>query len=381
MSSTGHTYNYVQGLMYYFTNETISWKTGFKVGQETYIAQNGQNGLAEFADNSENWEKFATTKDELKTAMGTRSPTLPSVMGTASIALSPHTIPFFSMYENKPGTAGINFPDLDTPGKRAIVDTEGTIVPDKSALYRVKKINVTFVPLANEVDVANLDKDKAGDLVQQMRLKLMGKTAAPKPVEEKDKKKAKFSTRSTSSSSSDRNPTIETGPSVVYGSVVNTFKTGDENDDPNAPGYTPIGYIPSTFRGIYPQVISYVENPNIIWSMNYTDFLGGQRPYFRSFLDTLQIEIKEPKPIQIAKTISDTDTVKGRYADVWVSSADETVSFGSLVVTVPKEFRNVVSTYEQYVKDPSKPEEYELKPRIQNVGFCLISWEFEFMDK
>lgn len=365
-------YKYVEGLFYYYTNETISIATGLRFVQPT-----GENapGFMEAMSDPTNWKEM--TKDELELLKTTRSPTIPNVGGTASIVLSPHTIRNWSLYETGTSTnnPGVNMPVYNSLQERAIAEAQGIVSPLRSSIYRVNDLKATFVPLASDVDYSNLLNNDEGK--EGIDLKRMGQDIIAKAISEMKMKKPTLPTlRSPQQKANDRNPNIDTKQSVVYGSVIDTFSssTGGGSSDM----ITPITYLPSSYDGIYPEIISYSANPNLIWKMTYTDFLGGSDVRIRTNIDSLTINLGSPKPFSVAKTINDIDLIKGQYADRWVSVADETVSYGALTMTVPAAFRNVVSTYNATTEevDGNQVTKYTITPK--NMGFCLLTWDFEF---
>lgn len=360
-------YKYVEGLFYYYTNESISLQTGLRFVQPI---ESDAPGFMEAMSNPNNWKTMTT--DEINTMMDTRSPTIPNIGGTASIVLSPHTIKNWAISESERISTEIN----TSPQERAIAETQGVVAPLRSSLYCVNNIKATFVPLASDVDYSNLldsDESKEG-----IALKRMGQDAIAKAISEitKVKKQAVPSLMAITKKTNDRNPNIDTKQSVVYGSVIDTFSssTGGGNSDM----ITPLTYLPASYDGIYPEIISFSDNPNLIYKMTYTDFLGGNEVRIRTNIDSLTINLGAPKPCKLAKTISDVDEAKGPYDNRWVNVADETICYGALTMTVPTVFRNVVSTYKVSTENESGTQvtKYNITPK--NMGFCLLTWDFEF---
>lgn len=368
----GMRYKVVEGLFYYYTNETISIRTGYRIVQPT-----GDNapGITEYMSDPANWKQIP--EEDLTTLKNTRSPTLPTVAGTAAIVLSPHTIRNWSIYDMRAGLEkpGLNMPNFDTPQERAIAESEGIIAPERASMYRVNNISATFVPLSTQVDYSTLlDGEKEGE---GMELKKMGQELVAKAVAEmtRTRRVAPPTLRTPQQRPNERNPSIDTKASVVYGSVIDMFSSTSGGTGENV---VPITYLPASYDGIFPEIISYTENPNLIWKMTYTDFLGGNDVRIRTNVDSLRYDLGAPKPFTVAKTINEAEEIKGQYADRWVNVADETITYGALTMTVPREFRNVVSTLQSTTKEVDGNQVTEFTFSAKNIGFCLLTWDFEF---
>lgn len=377
-SEDGMRYHMVEGIFYYYTNETISWRQQLIMKQPVPV-----DGVApEITDSmysADAWEVI--NENDLEAMYANRSPTIPSVAGTASIVLSPNTIRNWAIYDSRPGSAprpGVSFGKNTEPYQRAALEADGFVTPAKATQYRVNNVSVTFVPLASEVDYSNLlrnmdGKESAGTSFVAMGKDVMLRELNKLREKEKEKKPVLPVIRSSSSTpANSRNPSVETKKSVVYGSVIDTFSSGSPT---NPDGFVNLVYMPSSYNGIYPEIISYNPNPNGIWSMTYTDYLGGNDVRIRTNVDPLSMDLGPVKPVQVARNIYEADQVKGEYANRWVSVLDETVTYGALTITVPKEFRNVVATMQYEVDENGKG---EFKYGAKNIGFCLITWDFDF---
>lgn len=378
-------YRFVEGLLYYYTNEGISVSTGYRIAQPTNAAD---GEIAEYMAKPENWVQIPDA--ELKAINETRSPTIPCVPGTAAIVLSPNTIRNWAKFDDRAGVnnPGIQPPSAKDPKEQAVLDMEGYVSPDKVSTYRVNGLRVTFVPLSSEVDYSTLLGGEGGEggadakVQAGLKFKRMGQDLVAKALAEAQRiKKPNVTPLRTGvpQKANERNPTITTKKSVVYGSILDTFSsTGGGDGDADVPTI-PISYFPSSYDGVYPEIISYMDNPNLIWKMTYTDYLGGSEVRIKTNIDTLTMDLGAPKPIAVARSLNEIDTVKGAYENRWVNVADETVSYGALTLTVPREFRNVVAT-QKVVKTTTEEGAdayaYEFTPK--NIGVCLLTWDFEF---
>lgn len=368
-------YDFTQSVMYTYSNESISWRNNMAATQADYdkLDASAKKGFAQYLETESAWKSLGT-EAEIETLKNNRSPTLPSVAGTASLVLSPHTIPGFTNYETQAGAAGVNPPDTSSPAKQAMANVEGIVALQNVSAYRVVEIKVSFVPLGTEVEYNALAGETNGGLMLDRVRRTVASRQKPKKKDEKDDRRPKFGLRADQrgTGANDRNPTITTGASVVYGSLVD----GLVGDSVVADGpFITLTYLPATYRGVFPEIISYVGNPNVVWDMSYKDFMGGEIGYRRSNIDPLAFTLPNPTPVVVSKSINGTDEVKGAYSNGWVNVIDETVSYGALAIAVPSEFRNVVATYES-AKDADGTEYY--RPGIRNVGYCLLTWTFEF---
>lgn len=367
----GMRYHMVEGLFYYYTNETVSWRENLIMKQPVPV-----DGVApEITDSMYNknaWE--VVSEEDMNTMYDTRSPTIPSVAGTASIVLSPNTIRNWAIFDDRATPRpGVSFGKTAEPYQRAAMEADGFVTPYKASQYRVNNVSVTFVPLASEVDYSNLLRNMDGKDKNGMSLVAMGKDILTRELNKRKEKKPVLPViRSSSSAVNGRNPSVETKKSIVYGSVIDTFSSSA----PGNPDIIPsLVYMPSSYDGIYPEIVSYNPNPNAIWRMSYTDYLGGNDVRVRTNIDPLTIDLGPVKPIQVARSINEADQIKGEYANRWVNIMDETVTYGALTITVPKEFRNVVATMDY---ETNAEGEGEFKYGAKNIGFCLITWDFDF---
>lgn len=387
-------YQVVEGLLYYYQNETISVGARCKYIQPI-APVNADYNMVNDLDTAE-WTSISDA--EFESMIKTRSPTVPTVAGTASIVLSPHTIPNWNAFDNGTGQPGLNpvVTDGMTPSERARIDVEGQICPPKMATYRVDRIGVQVIPLSTDVDYSTLlDKDvNSADQIVFKALK-RGAKAELKRQQQQQQQQQKRQQRlpqlkaGPTTNTDDRNATANVKENVVYGSTI-TFQSsgdgnGDENQTTNPLGIIPIHAFPWYYNGSYSEIISYVENPNLIWTMRYSDFIGGGRMNVRNNVDAISFSIEQPKPFAVAKTIDEVDKIKGRYENDWVNVLDENVSYGAIAFAVPKAFRNVVSTRPYVAAIPADGETPEVPAHLglspKNIGFCYISWTFTFRTK
>ena len=383
-------YQVVEGLLYYYQNETISIGTRYKYTQPVEAVDADYNLVNEM--DMANWTPILEA--DFNEMLKNRSPTVPTVAGAATIVLSPHTIPNWNAFDDGTGQAGLN-PIINpetSPSKRARIDVEGQICPPKMATYRVDRIGVQVIPLSTDVDYSTLlDRDDATtDKIIFKALKKTLKEETKKIAQQQQKRQQRLPQlrAGPTTNTDDRNANTNVKDNVVYGSTITFQSTGNEGDqdqETNPLGITPIHAFPWYYNGTYSEIISYVENPNMIWTMRYSDFIGGGDMHIRNNIDAISFTINQPKPFAVAKTIDEVDKIKGRYENDWVSVLDENVSYGAIAFTVPKAFRNVVST-RPYVagvpgtdESPAVPAHLGLSPK--NIGFCYISWTFTFRTK
>lgn len=379
------TYNVVEGLVYYYTNDTISVGTGYRYVQP--VADVGESySLVGAMDVDANWTKI----DDFTNYMNQRSPTIPNIAGTATIVLSPHTIPNWNAFDDGTGQDGLNpIYTGDMPaGKRAKLDVEGQICPNKMGSYRVDRIGVQVLPMSTEVDYATLlDKDGAGKdsiVFQAIEKELKEGIKAVAQQQAQQPRRAQLPTLkapvpAAGTAGGDRNASTDVKDAVVYGSTMTFESSSSADDDENEHA---IAAFPWYYDGVYAEIISYVENPNIIWKMRHSDFIGGGQMNIRNSTESITFTINAPKPVGLAKTIKGIDEVKGKYENDWVNVMDENVCYGAIAFTVPKAFRNVVAT-RPYIaategadgKEATK-EHLGLSPK--NIGFCYLSWSFTF---
>lgn len=383
-------YQVVEGLLYYYQNETISIGARCKYMQPVAEVDADYNLVNEM--DMADWTPISDT--DFEAMLKTRSPTVPTVAGAATIVLSPHTIPNWNAFDDGTGQAGLNpiiSPDMSLYN-RARIDVEGQICPPKMATYRVDRIGVQVIPLSTDVDYSTLlDRDEATtDKIIFKALKKTLKEETKKIAQQQQKRQQRLPQlrAGPTTNTDDRNANTNVKDNVVYGSTITFQSTGDGGDqdqETNPLGITPIHAFPWYYNGTYSEIISYVENPNMIWTMRYSDFIGGGDMHIRNNIDAISFTINQPKPFAVAKTIDEVDKIKGRYENDWVSVLDENVSYGAIAFTVPKAFRNVVST-RPYVAEvpatgesPAVPAHLGLSPK--NIGFCYISWTFTFRTK
>lgn len=373
----GMTYTYVESLMYAYTNETIAWTENKSISQDP-------NSTAPITDQFANMDSWTKIENPAK-LRAERSPTIPSVAGTSSIVLSPHTIENWKFDKEVLSTI--------TPSQRLDMGISGSVAPERVSEYRVRRIVVTFIPFASEVDYSTLlsskDFGESEGLMFQRKYGLEKNPNIPDtPAERSQRKDAKRgitgTLRTGSSSANDRNPTISTGNDIVYGCIINTFSssgTSGGDDGGNVPGNPDVivKYLPATYNGLFPEIISYVNNPNDIYSMDYGQFFGGGFVKIRTNIDSVSFEFLNPKPYAVAKTIDGVQNIKGPYGNDWVNINDTTITFGALAICVPKYYLNVVGTYQ--VKETVGENGAVKKSLVagpKNMGTCLITWDFEF---
>lgn len=384
-------YQVVEGLLYYYQNETISVGARCKYVQPVAEVDADYNLVNEL--DTATWTPISDT--DFDAMLKNRSPTVPTVAGAATIVLSPHTIPNWNAFDDGTGQQGLNpivNPEM-SQSDRARIDVEGQICPPKMATYRVDRIGVQVIPLATDVDYSTLlDKDDvSADKIIFKALKKGVKTEARKLAQQQQPRRQQRLPQlkaGPTTNTDERNANTNVNSNVVYGSTITFQSTGDgneENPSTNPLGITPIHAFPWYYNGTYSEIISYVENPNLIWTMRYADFIGGGRMNIRNNVDSISFTIDQPKPFMVAKTIDEVDKIKGRYENDWVNVLDENVSYGAIAFAVPKAFRNVVSTRPYIAAVPADGDTPEVPAHLglspKNIGFCYISWTFTFRTK
>lgn len=378
-------YNVVEGLIYYYTNESISFTTGTRYIQPVQEVTSEYDFVTS-SENPNNWTEISD--EDIADIQSKRSPTIPSVAGTATIVLSPHTIPNWNTFvDAKPGM-NINT-DALTRQQKGILDIEGNICPNNMGTYRVDKIGIQVVPLATDVDYSTLleKNDQGENAIIFKSLEKELKKGIKKQIQMQNPNQKKFSQVKTASQLENRNPNTDVKSAVVYGSTITFSSTSGVPDPDNSSVPYPISAFPWYYDGAYSEIISYIENPNIIWNMRYTDFIGGGRMNMRTNVDSISFTIENPKPFLVARTINTAEEYKGPSTNEWVNVLDENVSYGAIGFAVPKAFRNVVATrpYVPAVVGTGSPEAPEIPARLglspKNIGFCYITWSFTFRSK
>lgn len=252
------------------------------------------------------------------------NPTIPTARGAAAIVLCPGK-----------ESNWLPVPKGDTLASFLSADNtpEGTIVPPQVETYVVTHVNLKLTPFANVVNVEDvMEGVKESYEKEAQRLD----DATPKDQRKGARKDVRAAPRQ-----DDRNANVDTTQNTVFGTVVKTIENPEGRGTNDYPFY--LTTYPSSYRGIIQYYVSFIDNPNTIWSMTDVDLRSGPNMWStRSVEMNKGFNVYNPYMVELKTSVTEGDKTSVDQTRKEVNVHNTDASWGAFVIYVEKMYQDAV---------------------------------------
>lgn len=318
-----------------FSSKTVNSATGLEEGYTaTTIPQKYPNGdpvegtIDTFGKYYNTWKKTIPS-------------TRPNVRGTAAVILAPGNEP---NWISKIGD-NASLQELYSADNEA----SGIIVPSNMNQYYCNSVTITLTPYGNEVDASKVIDEMKEAYTQAENVSKLPKHTAVKP----DQRRPVRRTAPIQQQQDERNATVTDRLSTTYGTVVRQMvDSGPATGDEISPMYY-ISY-PASYNGVIEYFLSFVENPNTIWSMNEVDLSSGPQMWTVRNVDVgRSFMVRRPKTVPLKEKAADAENVTVDRTFKLVNVKDLTASWGAFVIMVQKPYVDAALETWEYTDNSS----------------------------
>lgn len=270
------------------------------------------------------------------------SPSKPLVKGTAAVVLMPGLDE--NWIQNLKGTTY-----KDAAGS---ADTaSGTFIPENVVSYYCNRASITFTPTATAVtmnDILDEAKTSYVNTVKDLPQTVASEgTHAEQVAQKQPQRRSGRSTVKGATQDDDRNANVTENGQTTYGTLVRR----KVNATAGGNGTTSIPYVllsyPASYEGVIEYSVSYIRDPNTIWSFKDTDLMSGPEMWIVRNIDigrTFSIDM--PLAVPVKGSITEGEKTVLDVSKQYTNVNDRNMSWGAFLIKVQDPYIDaVLETY------------------------------------
>lgn len=343
----------------------------------TATTTNALTGLPKDYDTSNNnfpsidGTTFTNFSDYYSKWKQTTSGSVPLVRGTAAIILAPGQEPNWTT-----STDGL---ESVSDAYQSAMPIGGLIVPSGVGQYSCSAVTLTIDPIATAVvmdDVITDMKDAYEKIAAARSTSEQQAVPARKQEQRPKRQPQKYVGVGTID---DRNASVVGTAATTYGTVIKKVVNDDGSEGGNGTVKIPyaISTYPPSYNGVIEYVVSFVENPNMIWAMNETDLSSGANTWIMRNIDVgRNFMVQNPAMVQLKPNITEGEKTEVEDSFKMVNVRDLSATWGAFVIMVQSPYINAAMEQWKFT-DKEGNDSYYLTPKGVLHGNIRYDFIFE----